>query len=887
MAIACTIVARNYLPHARVLAESFTHHHPDVPFVVLVVDDETQQVDLSGELFTALRLAEIGLPRQEIAILAAIYDVTELSTAVKPWLLKYLRAEGHDVAVYLDPDIKVYAPLTEAITLAAGDGVVLTPHTMVPFPEDQYRLETADLLAAGAFNLGFIAVGPLADPFLDWWWSRTRRHAVSDPARQMFTDQRSIDLVPCLYAHDILKDPSYNVAYWNLHGRTLERAGDGYTVDGRPLTFFHFSGFDHRKPHLLSKHQGDRPRVLLSDRPVLAELCREYAADLVRHGIDAPDPLPYGWARFGDGHELTGKCRRLYRDAVIEAEVQGLPVPPGPFTDASADPFIAWLRAPVGHGPRPRLPRLLEWIHRQRIDLQRHFPDPEGADLVAYLEWIRHDGVVQERLPIALLPTDADMAAAREPWATPPDAVQPGLNIVGYLRAELGVGEAGRLLAAAAGHAGIPHEAIAYCDTRSRQEHRFDTARRVRAAFDINVMCVNADATPGCARAFGPELFDGRVTAGLWFWEVEQFPESYAYSFTFVDEVWAASEFVAEALRRVSPKPVRHVRLPVSAPVIRQPRTREELGLPDGPLFLFVFDYLSVVERKNAVGLARAFRMAFAPGEGPTLVIKTINGDLRRVDRERLLHAVAGRPDIRVIDDYWSANDKTALLALCDCYVSLHRSEGLGLTMAEAMTLGRPVIATGYSGNLDFMTAENSYLVRHDMVPIVRGVEPYPADGVWAEPDLEQAAHLMRHVVTAPDEARRRGERGQADIQRTHGLDVCGRALAKVIEDVRMAHKPEDAAAPAEVLAPDPVARLLDEIRATLPPAALLGGGMRTFGRRLLYRLLRPYWWPQRHIDELLLEAIDHLNRRSAHAPALVDSDAAGQRAERSRHATD
>ena len=184
-------------------------------------------------------------------------------------------------------------------------------------------------------------------------------------------------------------------------------------------------------------------------------------------------------------------------------------------------------------------------------------------------------------------------------------------------------------------------------------------------------------------------------------------------AFDYVDEVWTAT---------------RVRRRPGSAPIGRRPvytdaaagagaaharrRSRgRRLDLPPGFLFLFVFDFFSILERKNPLGLIDAFTRAFRPDEGPTLVIKTINGERRLTDLERLRAAAAGRRDILIVDEYYSAEQKNALMGLCDCYVSLHRSEGLGLTMAEAMALGKPVIATGYSGNLDFMTPENSYLV--------------------------------------------------------------------------------------------------------------------------------------------------------------------------------
>src|SRR5262249_52403809 len=158
---------------------------------------------------------------------------------------------------------------------------------------------------------------------------------------------------------------------------------------------------------------------------------------------------------------------------------------------------------------------------------------------------------------------------------------------------------------------------------------------------------------------------------------------------------------------------------------------RSDLRLPPGFMFLFVFDLFSIVERKNPFGLITAFTRAFQPGEGPILVIKTINGHLRLNDLERVRAAAAGRPDIAIVDEYYTAQQKNALLGICDCYVSLHRSEGFGLTMAEAMGLEKPVIATGYSGNVDFMTPHNSFLVDYVTGSVPAGCAPYPVGSAW------------------------------------------------------------------------------------------------------------------------------------------------------------
>ena len=328
MVTVCTIAARNYLAHVRVLARSFREHHPDSRLVFLVVDDEARQFDAADEPFECLRLSDIGLDRTEIGRLAAIYDVTELATAVKPPFLRYLLGEDNDRSViYLDPDIKVFGSLEHVSRLAMEHSIVLTPHVTRPMPRDNRRIDEFQILASGIYNLGFIAIGPGSSEFLDWWWKKTSREARSDPLKMMFTDQRWVDFVPSFWRHLILRDTSYNVAYWNLHGRALAWNGNGYLVDGQPLTFFHFSGFDTRTPYLLSKHQGDRPRVLLSEVPALQRICDEYLADLLAAGHERESSLPYGWSALPSGLAFNGRMRQLYR-AELEAYEQGKGVEP-------------------------------------------------------------------------------------------------------------------------------------------------------------------------------------------------------------------------------------------------------------------------------------------------------------------------------------------------------------------------------------------------------------------------------------------------------------------------------------------------------------------------------------------------------------------------------
>ena len=467
---ACTIIACNYLPFARVLANSLLLHHPAAAFTVLLIDDEERRISSADERVRYLRLSDLDLDPAEVRRLAGIYDVTELATAVKPLLLSRLLDDGAEEAIYLDPDIKVYDVLDHASVLAGEHGIVLTPHTMRPFPKDDRRVDGLFILAAGVYNLGFIGVSGRARPFLDWWWQTTRRHAIVDVTRNLFTDQRWIDYVPCFFDHAILKDPGYNVAYWNLHARELTTQDGAYRVDGQPLRFFHFSGFNIKKPWLLSKYQEQRPRVLLSEHPSLSRLCRDYA-EAVEEAGGVKSDQPYGWSRTSCGLELTTRMRRLYREAVLAAEGKGGAEPPNPFDAAHPGDFVAWLNQPETNGVTG-VSRYIASIHADRLDLQIQFPALDGPDAVRFINWLWRDSDISEAIPPELLPIEPVAFSEAATVAESP-RLSEGVCVAGYFRAELGIGEAGRALVRALEHAAVPHSTVTYDVTLSRQLHGF------------------------------------------------------------------------------------------------------------------------------------------------------------------------------------------------------------------------------------------------------------------------------------------------------------------------------------------------------------------------------------------------------------------------------
>ncbi|TWE13824.1 FkbM family methyltransferase [Prauserella muralis] len=771
---ACTIVARNYLPAARVLARSYLAQHPDHDFVIGVIDgDATDAGERDG--YRVVDPSAFGIDTETYLRMATAYSVTELATAVKPFLLRELRRAA-TVAIYLDPDIQVFAPMPELAELAAEHGIVLTPHFTAPLPRDGKEPDDAVIMGTGIFNLGFVAVGPGSGGFLDFWAGRLRQDAIVAPERQLFTDQRWVDQVPALFRHTIITDPGFNVAYWNLHERDIARAADGtVTAGGRPLRFFHFSGYRPERPWLLTFHCARKPRVLLSENPELRRLCDDYGAALKAAGYaETLDAVPYGFATFGDGTPLPQGCRRLFRDGWIEAERKGKPVPPHAYGADGGAALRSWLASPADHAQAAAgLNRLALAVWASRTDLQLAFPHPTGSDSPAFRVWCENSGVAEDVLPEWAMPV---------PPPVPQEPVEDfGVNILGYLTAELGLGEMGRIVHDAIVRGGVDVVSVLEERAVSNRTGIERPATTGTPRFGVSLLAVNADQTR-IALANHPDVVHDRYRIGLWAWELEDFPEWQHEAFEMVDEVWTISEFCREAFAAHASVPVKTIPVPVRDPgATARPRRAGE------PVrFLFAFDFNSVAQRKNPWGAVEAFRRAFGERDDVRLVLKTINGDLHPQAAERLRVAVAGDDRIELIERYLSVAELADLYATSDCYVSLHRSEGFGLTVAEAMARGMPVISTAYSSTTEFLDERTGWPIPYSLVTVGKDCHPYHPEALWADPDLHAAAEAMRQVADEPEVAAARGAAAREHILRTRSMEAASEWLCT---ELRRAHE--------------------------------------------------------------------------------------------------
>ena len=332
---------------------------------------------------------------------------------------------------------------------------------------------------------------------------------------------------------------------------------------------------------------------------------------------------------------------------------------------------------------------------------------------------------------------------ARHPGAHQPasESEVRAFNIIGYASAPSGVGQSARLCAGAARAAGLRASLIDCGEVVDHGMPADDVARLC----PINVLHANADQVPALAGFLGPTLLRDRYNVGVWHWELGEFPDRWLESFGPLDEVWAPSRFIQEAVAAKSPIPVVHMPHGVEVPRVA-PASRRDFDLPDDRcLFLLMYDMRSFQARKNPEAAIESFARAFPDGRGAALVIKIVNGAASPPDLVRLKERCHATPGVILIDEAFSSKRVHQLQSVCDGYVSLHRSEGFGFNLAESMLLGKPVVATGWSGNMDFMDAETACLVKYALAPIESDVGPYWAGQIWAEPDVEHAAwHLKR-----------------------------------------------------------------------------------------------------------------------------------------------
>lgn len=359
------------------------------------------------------------------------------------------------------------------------------------------------------------------------------------------------------------------------------------------------------------------------------------------------------------------------------------------------------------------------------------------------------------------------------------DPAPHGVNVVGYLDATSGLGERARQLVAAlraggvsVGEWSVPAQGAASAPTGTPS-----------VVYDTTIAMVTAVQLAD-VRSRVPEPFErADRTIGYFFWELAEVPDEQEWGIGLVDEIWAPTRFVADAYRAATDTPVHHVPLPLPVPPATAPPAEAAVAVDGGSRFdvLVAFDFLSVMERKNPLGAIEAFRRAF-PGDEPVhLTIKTLNGEQRPEQLRRVAAAIDGDDRIELRDQRCSPAELAELTASADVLLSLHRSEGLGLHLAEAMALGTMVVASRYGGNLDLMDDDSAALVGVELVEVGDGEGAYAAPARWADPDLDHAARLLRRAYDEPAWRTALADRAAERISESPSREAIGASLARIL----------------------------------------------------------------------------------------------------------
>lgn len=737
MIAAVTIVARNYLAQAAILERSFLSHHPGGKFFTVLVDGTEDSRGAAKSQGTVLIPSDLDIDGEILERMATIYDVMEFATAIKPKALEFvLKATGENAA-YIDPDIEIFHTLDVVVEALITSEIALTPHNISPIPRDGMETSEQAIRHSGIFNLGFVAVSQKAFKFLDWWHERLVTDAIVDLENALFTDQRWIDFVPALFDVRILKDPGLNVAYWNIHERELTKNSRGeILVNSKILYFFHFSGYDPMSPWVLTKHDGAQPRFSFEKSPILRELFDDYGRHLESNNFSYLRQTPYGLNSSIDGFPLTKEVRRSYRNWWLSAMDNKDVWPPSAFS--TTESFAEWMTClclGALHSPHSRAERVL-W--ESSTYLQGLFPDIDATSSAPYRNWL--DGSVEREKLMS------QVAATSNSLEDTSDHVPYGWNLLfsatndGDLRDVSA--RCQRLIQAC----GLPVQSVRIRESTSLGGYE---CRPTVDSFPLHEDLVTIDFNGESGRLLDQAGFTRRPVKSrilLNMWDFNETTPEMEDTYHWFDEIWCPSEFVTQALPKSCQAKAISISIPLEDPQNFAGISKSVMGLSDDFVILSVFDGGRSAGRDNPLAVLESYLRAFDSKTTTRLVMKIVNGKQSSRIVARMRYLAQGRSDVTFLEGDVRPGETIGLINAADCYISMHRTTAFGVNMARAVLAGKPLIATGYSGNLAFM-GDLGLKVDYSLERVGNGDSFAPDQAQWAKASIDDAVDKMRVVA--------------------------------------------------------------------------------------------------------------------------------------------
>lgn len=713
-----TISSLNYMHYSLNARESFLKYNPDWDFVIFMMDELTSQEslqmlrDLINQGVDIRSFLEVKnlVSHYPIEEMLRRYSVLEINTAIKPFCIEYLMKSGYDKVIYIDPDIEFYAPITKLDKLLDKYDIILTPHMMHPYPEDGKVQDCQTIMHAGIYNCGFFATRNTENGLncARFWQQKLRNKCYVDFPNALFTDQRWADWFPSLFDKVyIFKDYGYNTAYWNLHERVVtNRQGKWYSNDDE-LVFYHFSGLNRKDMELISKYQN---RYRLSDRkPDLKKLFTGYLDNVNANNADEFIKFPYFGTTVSHTNYVIPNIAR--RDVWHKQKA-----------------FV--------HSKQDALESVRTYATADNVNMLKEFKFESGygINVIGYLYDMHSLGVVMRAFVDNLM-------ASGIPFS---------------------------LFVIESGGAKIPES--------EREKYQAFVTNEVN--YPVNLFVVNADQIENIHNIH-PSIFEGKYNIANWWWEFENGFGEYKSATKYLNKVIVCTEHVQKGITNTidTKIPVVLFKYPYrvyNEPLLSVEQVRKKYGLKAGDyLYFFNFDYNSSFDRKNPVAILRAFSDALPSQSDAKLVVKTSNLAQHKSEHDKFMkqaQQLGIQNRVVVIDAFLSKNEMISLINACDAYISLHHAEGLGMGMIEAMSLGKPVIATAYSGNMDFMNDKNSLLVPTKIVPTKIDFPQYKNVTMWGEPDIKKAAQDIKKLYINPAFGIKLGEIAKKDIAKQFDL---------------------------------------------------------------------------------------------------------------------
>jgi glycosyltransferase involved in cell wall biosynthesis len=790
-----TVSGKKDAHYALTLRDSFLKHNPDYEFVIFFMDLLYEKEDY--RLFNRLNRRDVDFffwpelknkvhmdPIDKMMLFR--YGGAKMNAAIRPFVFQYLMKRGYEKIVYFDFCIYVTRLLSELTELLDTHDIVSTPRFFMQ-PGDKTGKAGPETLQTGTSNLNFIGMKTTPGSFeavVDWCANKLCDSEVVHQKRGIQNAQDRTGGGPVMKKVQVINDKGYGVNLWNLRDRELSKRNGAWHVQDDELAFIDFNGL-----FVQNTETGTEPidQYKPSDLPGFDELFNEY-----KDKVSKNSPGLYGNLKYYFDYipktdiRIPGFVRERYNDVMRDIS---FPLKPD---ETTVKRLIRCLtRAVYSDGSINQIAR---WVWELRPDLQVSFPDLNNKKIRDdYGSWFRDRGQEEYALHDTFL--QVDTGGEIEP-AYKPDL--PGINIIGYISSGFGIPESTRSFMKKSYKSGIPF-AIINVGSKVHQQLREDELLEFKPyfsekpVFDVNMFFMTADQIIDHNHDRFFYMFKYKYNVGVFWWEFGDYFDSFKKTFDYLDHVVVFTDFIKKAIGKAAPSRVKITKLPY--PLLENweivtsgSEIRRKYGLSrDDYVFMYNFDFLSTADRKNPEAIIKAFASVFSGIKDAKLLLKTSHADQSREKLKHLLFEIDRlgiENSVIMVHETLTRNEIMSLTNAANCYVSLHRSEGFGLGMLEAMCLGKPVIATRYGGNLDFMNDDNSLLVGYSMTELKNDSLPYRKGWRWADPDIDEAASFMKRLYADRDYARGVGRTARESVKRKFDDRTFTKELYSFIESI-------------------------------------------------------------------------------------------------------